>query len=221
MTLSPITNPKDFIKENTRPTGTPLLGDKIKLYLASEDLPIWQYGEEELDLLGLNSPFWAFAWAGGQALSQYILDNPELVAGKRVLDFACGCGLQGIAAMQAGAQSVIAADIDPFATAATELNAELNQVDIETITDDLVGEGNLGWDLILAGDVCYEGPMAKEITCWLNDHSSQGTKVLMGDPGRTYLPKSGLKRLIAYSVQTSSSLEDTDVRNAVVWEFGS
>ncbi len=217
--IEPITDPIAFIKENTRPTGTPLLGDRIQLYLASEDLPLWQHGEDELEKLGLDTPFWAFAWAGGQALAQYILDTPSLVEGKKVLDFASGCGLQAIAAKQAGATEVLAADIDPFAIAATELNADLNEVHIQTTTDNLVGSPNLGWDIILAGDVCYDGPMAQEITQWLKELSHQGTTVLMGDPGRTYLPKTGLKRVIAYSVRTSSSLEDTDVRNAVVWEI--
>ncbi|WP_419903623.1 class I SAM-dependent methyltransferase [Kiloniella sp.] len=214
-----ILDPKAFIKNNTRPSGTPLLGDRIQLYLAAEDLPLWQHGEEELAKLGLDVPFWAFAWAGGQALAQYILDNPHLVEGKRVLDFASGCGLQGIAALQAGAKEVLSVDIDPFAIAAVELNAELNGVSIKTSTKNLVGGPNLGWDIILAGDVCYEGPMAQQITQWLKNLSRQGTVVLLGDPGRTYLPKSGLTRVIAYSVRTSSSLEDTDVRNAVVWEI--
>ena len=217
--IEPITDSIAFIKENTRPTGTPLLGDRIQLYLASEDLPLWQHGEDELVKLGLDTPFWAFAWAGGQALAQYILDHPSLVEGKRVLDFASGCGLQAIASKQAGAIEVLAADIDPFAIAATELNAELNGAHIQTTTVNLVGGPNLGWDIILAGDVCYDGPMAQEITQWLKELSHQGTTVLMGDPGRTYLPKTGLKRVIAYSVRTSSSLEDTDVRNAVVWEI--
>ena len=216
--IEPITDMKAFIKENTRPSGTPLLGDQIKLYLASHDLPLWQQGEEELESLGLGIPFWAFAWAGGQALAQYILDNPHLVTSKRVLDFASGCGLQAIAAKHAGAQEVLAVDIDPFAISATELNADLNRVDIKTSTQNFIGEPNLGWDIILAGDVCYEGPMAQEITHWFQDLSRQGTRVLIGDPGRTYLPKTGLNRIISYSVQTSSSLEDTDVRNAVVWE---
>ncbi|MEH6629992.1 MAG: 50S ribosomal protein L11 methyltransferase [Halopseudomonas aestusnigri] len=219
--IEPITDPKAFIIENTRPSGTPLLGDRIQLHLAAEDLPLWRHGEDELEKLGLGVPFWAFAWAGGQALAQYISDNPSLVEGKKVLDFASGCGLQAIAAKQAGALEVLAADIDPFAIAATELNAELNQVHIQTTTANLVRGPNWGWDIILVGDVCYDGPMAQEITQWLKELSYQGTTVLMGDPGRTYLPKTGLKRIITYSVLTSSSLEDTDVRNAVVWEIGS
>ncbi|WP_085907363.1 class I SAM-dependent methyltransferase [Kiloniella majae] len=217
--MTPISDPKNFITQNTRPAGTPLLGDKIELYLACQDLPLWQLGEEELDNLQLPTPFWAFAWAGGQALAQYILDNPDIVRGKRVLDFACGCGIEAIAAKMSGAKNVLAADIDPFAIAATELNAELNKITLATTTENLVGKDNLGWDVILAGDVCYEGPMAKEITSWLWQLSTASTNVLMGDPGRTYLPKSGLKKLIAYGVQTSSALEDTDVRNACVWEF--
>ncbi|KLN62320.1 50S ribosomal protein L11 methyltransferase [Kiloniella spongiae] len=217
--MTPISDPKNFIVQNTRPAGTPLLGNKIELYLASKDLPLWQLGEEELDNLQLPTPFWAFAWAGGQALAQYILDNPNIVHGKNVLDFACGCGIEAIAAKMAGAKTVLAADIDPFAIAATELNAELNKITLATTTENLVGKDNQGWDVILAGDVCYEGPMAKEITSWLWQLSTVGTIVLMGDPGRTYLPKSGLRKLIAYSVQTSSALEDTDVRNACVWKF--
>ncbi|WP_417428092.1 class I SAM-dependent methyltransferase [Kiloniella sp.] len=217
--MTPISNPKNFITQNTRSTGTPLLGDEIELYLACQDLPLWQLGEEELDKLQLPTPFWAFAWAGGQALSQYIRDNPDIVRGKRVLDFACGCGIQAIAAKMSGAKTVLATDIDPFAIAATELNAENNKVSLATTTENLVGKDNQGWDVILAGDVCYEGPMAKEITSWLWQLSKTGVIVLMGDPGRTYLPKSGLKKLISYGVQTSSALEDTDVRNACVWEF--
>ncbi|WP_120497764.1 methyltransferase [Kiloniella sp. EL199] len=217
--MTPISNPKSFIVENTRPAGTPLLGDKIELYLANEDLPLWQLGEKELDNLQLPTPYWAFAWAGGQALAQYILDNPDIVRGKNVLDFACGCGIEAIAAKMSEAKTVLAADIDSFAIAATELNADLNQVTLTTTTENLVGKDNQGWDIILAGDICYEGPMANEITSWLWQLSATGVLVLMGDPGRTYLPKSGLKKLIAYGVQTSSSLEDTDVRNACVWEF--
>ncbi|WP_417452800.1 class I SAM-dependent methyltransferase [Kiloniella sp.] len=217
--MTQISDPKNFIVRNTRPTATPLLGDKIELYLACQDLPLWQLGEEELDRLKLPTPFWAFAWAGGQALSQYILDNPSIVRGKRVLDFACGCGIQAIAAKMSGAKTVLAADIDSFAIAATQLNAKQNKVSLATTSENLVGKDNQGWDVILAGDVCYDEPMAKEITSWLWQLYKTGVIVLMGDPGRTYLPKSGLKKLIAYGVQTSSSLEDTDVRNACVWEF--
>ncbi|MCZ4281770.1 50S ribosomal protein L11 methyltransferase [Kiloniella laminariae] len=210
---------KELILANTRPGGTALLGDIIRLYLAAEDLPLWQAGEKELEKLGIAPPFWAFAWAGGQALAQYILDNPDLVKGKRVLDFACGSGLQGIAALKAGAAEVLAADIDPHAIAATDLNAALNQVRLITTSENLIGRSNPGWDLVLAGDVCYDGPMADEIMTWLHKLAASGTQVLLGDPGRTYLPRQGLQRLISYSVQTTSALEDTDVRNAVVWEL--
>ncbi|WP_211212106.1 class I SAM-dependent methyltransferase [Kiloniella laminariae] len=204
---------------NTRPGGTPLLGNNIPLHLAAEDLPLWQAGERELDKLDITPPFWAFAWAGGQALAQYILDNPVLVQGKRVLDFACGSGLQGIAAMKAGATEVLAADIDPYAIAATKMNAALNNVSLMTTSENLVGRSSPDWDLVLAGDVCYDAPMADEIMTWLHKLVTSGTQVLLGDPGRTYFPKEGLQRLISYSVRTTSALEDTDVRNAGVWEL--
>jgi predicted nicotinamide N-methyase len=209
--------PADFIRANTRLQAPPLVPE-VRLYLASEVVPLWEATETELAERGLPPPFWAFAWAGGQALARYLLDHPEVVRGKRVLDFAAGSGLQGIAAKLAGAATVEAVDIDAFACAACRLNAEANDTGIAVREADLVGTGNPGWDVVLAGDVCYEGPAAARITAWLRGLAGEDCLVLMGDPGRTYLPKQGLEKIIAYAVKTSRELEDTDLRNAVVWK---
>ncbi|MEQ8281936.1 MAG: methyltransferase [Parvibaculum sp.] len=206
----------EFIRENTALHEPPLIPE-IRLHLASEIVPIWQMTEEELEKSGLPPPFWAFAWAGGQALSRYILDNPEIVRGRRVLDFGSGSGLIAIAAMKAGGAAALAADIDAFAVAAIALNAETNGVAVTVTTEDLAGVENRGWDIILVGDMCYEGPLAARIEIWLRKLAGEGTAVLIGDPGRTYLPKSGLEKLVSYAVRTTRELEDTDVRNTSVW----
>jgi predicted nicotinamide N-methyase len=207
----------NFILANTAAESPPLIPE-IKLHLATEIVPIWQATEEELADMGLPPPYWAFAWAGGQALARHILDTPEIVAGKTVLDFASGSGLVAIAAMKAGAAHAIAADIDPYAEAAAILNAELNGVAVEAVSEDLIGAAG-PWDVVLAGDICYEQPLAERVTDWLRGLSEAGLTVLMGDPGRTYLPKDGLEWVVRYAVKTTRELEDTDVRNAAVWKF--
>jgi len=211
--------PEDFIRANTRLEAPPLVPE-VKLHLASEVVPLWEATETELAEQGLPPPFWAFAWAGGQALARYLLDHPEVVRGRRVLDFAAGSGLQGIAAMLAGAAAVEAVEIDAFACAACRLNAAANGVEIAVREADIVGMANPGWDVVLAGDICYERPAAERITAWLRGLVTQDCLVLLGDPGRTYLPRQGLERIIAYGVKTSRELEDSDLRNAVVWRVG-
>jgi predicted nicotinamide N-methyase len=212
-------DPAAFIRANTA-VGTAPLVPEIALHLTSEAVPLWQATEADLARTGLPPPFWAFAWAGGQALARYLLDHPAVVAGRRVLDFAAGSGLAGIVAARAGAEQVEAAEVDRFAAAAIRLNAALNSVTVEVVEDDLVGAANPGWDLVLAGDVCYERPMAEAVETWLKGLAAQGTEVLLGDPGRSFLPRAGLEHVIAYAVKTSRELEDTDVRNAVVWRLG-
>lgn len=209
-------DPAGFIRRNTALHEPPLVPE-VKLHLATEIVPIWQMTEEELEKSGLPPPFWAFAWAGGQALSRYILDNPEIVAGKSVLDFGAGSGLIGVAAAKAGAKSVISADIDQFAVEAITLNAKANDVQVEATAEDLVGVENRGWQIILVGDMCYERPLAERIETWLRRLAGEGVTVLIGDPGRTYLPKTGLEKLVSYAVMTTRELEDTDVRNTSVW----
>jgi predicted nicotinamide N-methyase len=192
---------------------------ELKLHLASEIEPVWRMTEAELDEIGLPPPFWAFAWAGGQALARYLLDHPAEVAGRRVLDFAAGGGIVGVAAMLAGAGSVLASDIDPFAAAATELNAKANGVRVAFASEDLLARPAPDVEVIVAGDVWYEKPLAERVTPWLRDAHARGVRVLIGDPGRSYFPKAGLTRLADYSVATTRELEDREVKRTGVWTF--
>ena len=166
---------------------------EIRLHLATEVTPLWHATEATLEKSQLPPPYWAFAWPGGQALARHLLDHPELVAGKSVLDIGAGSGLVSIAAKQAGAAHVTAAEIDAFAIAAIRLNAALNAVSIEIESRDLIG-GDSRWDTILVGDMCYERPLADRLTAWLRALAARGATVLLGDPGRAYLPKDGLRR---------------------------
>lgn len=216
-------DPVAFIRANTTVESTVLVPE-LKLHQASTLVPLWEASEAELERQGVPPPYWAFAWAGGQALARYLLDNPALVAGKRVLDFGAGSGLQGLAACRAGALSVLAVDIDPIACAAIRLNAAANGLAIQTSEEDWIGRDNPGWDVILAGDVCYEKPMAGRVEAWLRRlagpaEPNGGTLVLVGDPGRTYFPRQGMERITGYAVKTTREIEDTDLRNAVVWRL--
>src|SRR5690606_8256222 len=205
-----------FILENTRvqqPPHTP----ELSLRLADEITPIWRLTEEALAEIGLPPPFWAFAWAGGQALARYVLDHPEEVAGKRVIDFASGSGIVGIAAMKAGAARVLAADIDSFCGAALELNAALNGVEVSFTDRDLLEEAPPEADVVLAGDICYEKPLAERVMAWLAAAQARGARVLIGDPGRSYFPREGLDKLAEYQVQTTRELEDMEVKKTAVW----
>lgn len=211
-----IADPRAFILGNTRLQPVPH-APEISLWLADEVTPIWRLTEEELGEMGLPPPFWAFAWAGGQALSRWLLDHPEEVSGKRVIDFAAGSGLVGIAAMKAGAASVLAADIDPFCGAAVRLNAEANGVALDFIDTDLLDAPPPDVDVICAGDVCYEKPMTERALAWLADARRNGTRVLVGDPHRTYFPREGLEFLAEYRVPTTRELEDQEIKRASVW----
>jgi predicted nicotinamide N-methyase len=205
-----------FILENTRlqaPPHTP----ELTLHLADEVTPIWKLTEEALAEIGLPPPFWAFAWAGGQALARYVLDHPETVAGKRVIDFASGSGLVAIAAMRAGAASVLAADIDAFCEAAIGANAEVNGVAVAFTGVNLLDAPPPTADVLLAGDICYERPMAEAVMAWLAQGRAAGATVLVGDPGRTYFPKDGLVKLAEYQVPTTRELEDMAVKRTSVW----
>ncbi len=206
--------PDDFIHANAALTAPPLVPE-LQLYLATEVVPLWRKTEEELSEMGVPPPYWAFAWAGGQALARYILDNPELVAGKRVLDFGSGSGLVGLAAARAGAAHVLAADIDTFAIAAIRANAQANALAISTTSEDIIGSA-ADHDVILVGDMCYERPLAERLMDWLK--ASQAL-VLLGDPGRSYFPKQGLTRLALYNVATSRELEDREIRETGVWRL--
>jgi predicted nicotinamide N-methyase len=191
---------------------------EIRLCLATEITPIWQATEETLAHSGLPPPFWAFAWAGGQALARYLLDHPAETAGRSVLDFGAGSGLVAIAAAKAGAVSVLAAEIDHFGAAAIAANAALNGVMVDVTSADLIGKTDWRWNVVTAGDVCYEQPMAGRVTRWLRDLAQGGRLVLLGDPGRSYLPAGGLRERARYIVPTSRDLEDRDARDGIVWE---
>jgi predicted nicotinamide N-methyase len=209
-----------FIRANTTLQAPPLVPE-IKLHLAGEVMGLWGETEEFSAALvsgvaNLPPPYWAFAWPGGQALARYILDHPQEVAGKSVLDFGAGSGLVAIAAAKAQAAPVLAAEIDALALAAIALNAAANGVFVEEIENDIIGT-NGRWDTILAGDMCYERPLAERLTTWLRSLASDGARVLIGDPGRNYFPERGIQRLATYDVLTSRDLEDREMRETSVY----
>ena len=198
-----------FIQAHTVLASAPLVPE-IVLHLATEITPIWHATEAWLDRHNVAPPYWAFAWPGGQALARHVLDNPHLVEGRRVMDFAAGCGIAAIACARSGAASVEAIEIDPFATEAIRMNADANAVAVTALTRDVVGEP-CRWDLILCGDVCYEGPMTRHIMPWLQS-MARTAEVWVADPGRAYLPDHGLAPFATYAVPTSLELEDKTVR---------
>ena len=210
-------DPAAFILAQTAIAAPPLTPE-IRLHLATEITPIWEATEASLTRMNLPPPYWAFAWAGGQALTRFLMDHPDWVKGKRVLDFAAGSGLSAIGAAKAGAALVQAAEIDDYAIAAIALNARINDVAIELLREDLVGV-DPRWDVVLAGDVCYERPMAERVIAWFRILAGRGVAILMGDPGRAYLPQSGLVELARYQVPTSLELEDRTMRETIVWRL--
>jgi len=210
-----VQDPAAFVAAQTV-LATPPLVPEIRLHLATEITPLWQATEARLAESGVAPPYWAFAWPGGQAVARHLLDHPALVAGKRVLDFAAGSGLAAIAAAMAGAARVEAAEIDALACAAIALNAAANGVAVACRAADLV-DGPGAWDVVLAGDVCYERPMAERVMPWLRRLAGRGALVLMGDPGRNYLPASGLAEVARLVVPTSRELEDRTERETVIW----
>ena len=210
-------DPGLFIRRNAAITAPPLVPE-IRLHLATQITPIWQASEETLARADVPPPFWAFAWVGGQALARYLLDHPDTVAGRAVLDFGSGSGLVAIAAAKADARSVLAAEIDHFAAAAIDINAEVNEVAVAVTTADVVGAVDPGWQIVTAGDVCYERDMADRVILWLRTLAADGCLVLLGDPGRSYLPTAGLRERARYLVPANRELEGSDSRETVVWE---
>ncbi len=205
-----------FILANTTPSRAPLVPE-ITLALATEITPIWQASEDHLERVGIEPPFWAFAWPGAQVLARSILDRPALVAGLHVLDFASGCGLAAIACAMAGAAEIDACELDPLAVAATRLNARANGAAVNAILGDLVGT-TPRWDMILCGDVCYEAAMTSHVLPWLRSAVRAGAQVWIADPGRAYLPRDALRPLdVAFDVPTSLELEDCAVRRTVLY----
>ncbi|KIL99178.1 SAM-dependent methyltransferase [Paramagnetospirillum magnetotacticum MS-1] len=206
-----------FIQANTEVASPPACPE-IKLWTATEVTPLWEATEEALLRVNLPPPYWAFCWAGGQALTRWVLDHPEMVEGKRVLDFAAGSGVTALAAAKLGAAKVEAAEIDPMACYAIRANAELNGVQVDVLADDVVGSP-CRWDVVMAGDVCYEAPMTAHIWPWLVSLAAEGAMVVMADPGRAYLPKTGLLRVGHYTVITSLDLEDKAQRDVGIYKI--
>jgi predicted nicotinamide N-methyase len=214
-----ITDPGVFIRTHTRLLPVPH-APEISLHVADEATALWQKTEDELGEIGLPPPFWAFAWAGGQALARYILDNPDVVRGKHVLDFASGSGLVAIAAAQAGALHAEASEIDGFAAEAIRINAAANAVsNLISVTLSNIIDSDDGWETVLAGDICYQKDIALRVTEWLQQLARRGATVLIGDPGRSYLPKQALVEVATYQVPTTRALEDAEIKKSSVWRF--
>ncbi|MCA0452096.1 MAG: 50S ribosomal protein L11 methyltransferase [Proteobacteria bacterium] len=207
----------DFIRAQTR-LEHPSLIPELVLHLASRATELWEATEATLERTGLPPPYWAFAWPGGQALARLTLDRPEIVAGKRVLDFAAGSGVAALAAAKAGATKVTACEIDAFACSAMALNADANGVTLDILNADVLAKPASGWEVIFAGDVFYEKPMADKVWPWLKAAATAGAHVLVADPGRAYLPATGLAEIARYTVPTSLDLEDRLVRKTRVLE---
>jgi predicted nicotinamide N-methyase len=211
-------SPAAFVRAHTRLTSVPLVPE-IRLYLADEPFSIWESMEQELGSGGLPPPFWAFAWAGGQALARYLLDHADLIGGQKVLDVGAGSGLVAIAAARAGARPVAASDVDVFAAAAIGLNAQANGVGVTVVQADVLGGDPAGAEVVLAGDVCYERSMTGRVVEFLRRASEAGCEVLIGDPDRAYLPRTRLEPVAGYDVPVPRALEDADVKRAMVWRL--
>ena len=207
-----------FILSNTRLLAPPLVPE-IRLHLAEESLPIWQKTEEQLGEINVPPPYWAFAWAGGQALARYILDNPSDLAGMSVLDLGSGSGLTAIAAMKSGAARVLAADIDAIALASIGINAKANDVRIETTAKDLLAESADRFDVILVGDLFYERQLADKVLAFIELAAAQRALILIGDPQRNYFPRDRFEKIAEYEVPVTRELEDTLIKRTAVWRL--
>lgn len=207
---------RTFIRDNTRLLAPPLVPE-IKLHLAEESLPIWQKTEEELGEMNVPPPYWAFAWAGGQALARYLIDTPDIVRGKRVLDLGAGSGLTAIAPMLSGAHSATAADIDEIALVACALNADANAVVISVTADDLLERAPEDHDVVLVGDLFYERQLAEKVLAYIDAARARGALVLIGDPQRNYFPRGRFEQAAEYRVPVTRELEDSEIKRTAVW----
>ena len=211
-------DPEAFIRANTA-LEAPAMVPEFKLWLATEYVPIWQATEQWLEEQNVDPPYWAFCWPGGQAIARYLLDNPQEVRGKRVIDFATGSGVSSMAAVRAGAASILANDIDALSLVAARLNAHANALSFDISMDDWLGgpDGEPEADVVIAGDVCYEQEMSARALAWLRSHARRGRLVLLGDPGRNYFSAQGLEERARYTIPTSLQLENRGMRETVVW----
>ncbi len=211
-------SPRAFVLRHTRLGPVPGL-DPLRLHLAGEVLPLWHAVQVETDDPDAALPYWAFAWGGGLALATYLRDHPGAVTDRRVLDLASGSGLCAIAAMGAGAAAVTGIDIDPFAAAAVELNARANRVRVSAVRRDILDEEPPDVEVILAGDFCYDAALAARVLPWLRSAQERGIDVLVGDPGRRYLPAAELVEIACYDVRTTTELEDLDHKQGRVYRL--
>ena len=208
--------PRAFILRHTRLRPVPGL-ESIRLHLADDVLALWHDVQVETDDPEAALPYWAFAWGGGLAIARYLADHPETVGGRRVFDLASGSGLCAIAALRAGAAAVGAADIDPLAVAAIELNARANRVRVAVVARDVLDDEPPAVDVILAGDCWYEARLAERVLPWLSRARAVGIEVVVGDPGRRYLPSDAMLELACYDVRTTTELEDLDLKQGRVY----
>jgi len=205
-----------FITENTKLISPPLVPE-IVLHLAAESLPIWQKTEDELGEINLPPPYWAFAWAGGQAVARYLIDHPDVCRGQTVLDLGSGSGISAIAAAKTGANAVLAADIDKVALAACALNARANAVSLETTGTDLLAEPPAGECVIIIGDLFYERQLADRVVAYIAEAKARGSVIYIGDPQRSYFPEGRFTRLAEYQVPVTRELEDAEIKRTAVW----
>ena len=212
----PLSHRRALIGRHTRLQRVAGVTD-VRLHLADELAPAWRATENALGIAGAPIPFWAFAWAGGLAIACYLEEHPDEVSGKQVVDLATGSGLCAIVAMRLNAAKSIGIDVDPFAEAAVALNARANGVNVSFIGRDVLDDDPPHADVLLAGDTWYEGPLAERVLPWLRRSAAGGTRVLIGDPGRRFLPANGLIQLATYDVQTTTQLEDREVLPAGVF----
>jgi predicted nicotinamide N-methyase len=209
---------RSFILRHTKLQPVPGL-DEIRLHLGDEALPLWHAVQVETGDRDTPLPYWAFAWGGGLAIASYLREHPEAATGRRVFDLASGSGLCAIAAMLAGASEATAADIDPFAVAAIVLNGKANKTRLATVRRDVLDEEPPNVDLILAGDCWYEARLAERVLPWLRRARDQGVDVLIGDPGRRYLPAGELEEVACYDVRTTTDLEDLALKQGRVYRL--
>jgi predicted nicotinamide N-methyase len=211
--------PAAFVRAHTRPVR-PALVPEVELLVAADVVALWEAMETEHGRTSTDPPFWAAAWPGGQALARYVLDHPELVAGRSVLDLGAGSGLVAVAAVRAGATAVLASDVDPFALTAVAVNAERNGAAGITPVGDVLGGEPPDVAVILAGDVCYDREMTDRVLPFLDAARRRGVEVLVGDPGRIYLPEDRLAALAVYDVpDTEPSPAHPAVRRTTVWRL--
>jgi predicted nicotinamide N-methyase len=206
--------PAEFVRTHTR-LERPAIVPELQLHVAADIVALWEAMESDRVGPAEEPPFWAAAWPGGQALARYVLDHPELVEGRTVLDLGTGSGLVAVAAARAGARSVVASDPDPYSATAVAVNAETNGVAPIAVVGDLLEEDPPDVDVVLAGDVCYDRAMTERVLPFLGQAWLRGATVLLGDPGRRYVPREGLLEVAAYDVPDS----DGPVRRTTVWRL--